>query len=413
MPCAIINCTVSDDKHVWYCSCSCGKKFHAACVGAQRNHEKSILTYMLPLCYECQKRFVLEVNFDKLYSQQQESIKLNKLVLESNHKLATKFNNLNIGDGFESMEMLLSELKTAVCDNNNAIKQNDLNSGAKNDEVAIKNHLTSLFDISMQATKNNIMQYVEALTIDLTRELQNICSEFEKVSGLIIDMANHCSEHNSSQTNLTATADIVDELKTLSSAVNSLGNKTAASQKVQSPPSLEVELSTQTTNSGWRKLGNRNVWKADWSEYDARELRRLHQQKAADKAKLRKKRRKQQYVESNNSRAYPNRNQTHKRSNDKRNTNALPLDKELLAAAKERFSGPPPAPYRPTIRFQRGEVLNPYPADERNPYLSDGQTSSNGTNSMTQRNSPKTSYRNAACPSSWQDTFHKIKNKDH
>lgn len=39
-------------------------------------------------------------------------------------------------------------------------------------------------------------------------------------------------------------------------------------------------MSTQTTsNGGWRKLGSRNMWKADWSEYDARELRRLDKKK--------------------------------------------------------------------------------------------------------------------------------------
>lgn len=401
MPCAIINCTVTDDKHVWYCHGSCGKKFHASCVGAQRNHEQSILSYMLPLCYECQKRFVLEINFDKFYIQQQENIKLSKLVLESNHKLAAKFNNLNINDGFESMEMLLNELKTVAIDGN---KLNSINEpvASKNsteyDNTAIKNHLTSLFDMSMQATKNNIMEYVNALTIDLTTELKNICSEFEKVSSLIIDMANHCSEHNASQSNLTSTVDIIDELKVLSSAVNLLGNKTVPLQTTESPPSLEVELTIQTSdNSGWRQLGSRRMWKSDWSEYDARKLLRLNQQKAADKAKLKKKRRKQKYSRGIENLSYRG-NPCREFINNNRCINPLPLDRDLLAAAKDRFSRP--VPYRPTIRFRRGEVLNPYPTETGeflNPYPvhdeAARQTPGRRTFSGNRRN---TSYRSDA-----------------
>lgn len=413
MPCASNICTVSDDRHVWYCHGSCGKKFHAACVGAQRNHEQSILEYMLPICNDCQKRFLLEVNFEKFFDQQQESIRLNKLMIESNHKIAANLNKFNINEGFESMETLLNDLKsdfeatTAKISNaaveiaNNSAKVNELTAriqNGKHDDVAIKNHLTSLFDISMQATKNNIMDYVDALTSDLTRELKHICSEFEKVSGLIIDMAGHCTEHNNSQANLIS-VDIIDELKQLSCAVNSLEIRTTSSPSTAAPSNLGAEMSAKAANesdsSGWRMLGARNVWKASWAEYDARQLRRVEQQKQADKAKKRRKRNAMQKNKNNinkinhrwNNSSNPNiRNQNNcnnyrpavfNNNNNNRHQKVgkmLPPDKDLLAAAKVTFSNPPVGNLR-GIQFRRGEVLNPYPVGNEIPQTSYTSTS--------------------------------------
>lgn len=177
--------------------------------------------------------------------------------------------------------------------------------------------------------------------------------------------------------------DILDELKTLSA--NLMADRIAASG--ESLPSLEFELRTNentvasnTANndkSGWRLLGSKNVWKADWTNYDKRESNRLNQQKQADKARKRKQRTRRNNIRNE-----------HNTNNDRhQNANMLPPDRILLEEAKQRFSKPPccsaadatnskrPVHYRNLanltnddrnhrgIMFQRGETLNPYPAD--------------------------------------------------
>lgn len=172
--------------------------------------------------------------------------------MESNYKISSNLNKFDISEGFESIEMLLNDLKSdfkAIAAKHNTTAEEIAKSSAqvnelalrckngKQDDVAIKNHLTSLFDISMQATKNSIIEYVDVLTSDLTRELKNICTEFEKVSSLIIDMASHCSEHNASHAN-SSSADIIDELKQISNAVKSLEKMSTSSLPLESHPNL-------------------------------------------------------------------------------------------------------------------------------------------------------------------------------
>ena len=56
-------------------------------------------------------------------------------------------------------------------------------------------------------------------------------------------------------------------------------------------------------------------------------------------------------------------NQQHTNSNRFHANQLLPPDRVLLAAAKDRFSRPQ-SNFIPTIQFQRGETLNPYPAND-------------------------------------------------
>ncbi|XP_065094590.1 GATA zinc finger domain-containing protein 15-like [Ochlerotatus camptorhynchus] len=202
--------------------------------------------------------------------------------------------------------------------------------------------------------------------------------------------------------------------------------------RLPSPPSLMGELNNKNyrndaTDSGWRVLGDRKVWKADWTEYDARKSRHLSQEKLTAKASKRRKQKRayqKMFNKNNNSHnhrrnnnnnnynrnnndyncntnhANNNHNNKNNNNNSKHNinhnnnnfgnnnnnnisnnyrnnntnrnsfhssvsqnrNNLLPPDRELLAAAKDRFSRPPQANYRPTMQFQRGEILNPYPS---------------------------------------------------
>lgn len=76
-----------------------------------RTKHSFVHKYMLPICYECQQRVLLEINFEKFFDQQQETTRLNKLLIESNHKIAANLNKFNINEGFESIETLLNDLK--------------------------------------------------------------------------------------------------------------------------------------------------------------------------------------------------------------------------------------------------------------------------------------------------------------
>lgn len=173
-----------------------------------------------------------------------------------------------------------------------------------------------------------------------------------------------------------------------------------------SSPSLMNELKTadcgtqhgNEVKQGWRTLGSNKIWRSDWTEYDIRKRRNIQQQKARDKAiKRRKAHKKKQWNRNNNGSNIntrqgfsghqndrcnykSNNNNNFGRSNISNKMNyanhndhhniqqnshrAAPTDRDLLAAAKVAFSGPPVVNPR-WIRFQRGEILNPYPQPHR------------------------------------------------
>lgn len=197
--------------------------------------------------------------------------------------------------------------------------------------------------------------------------------------------------------------DIMDELKSLSANINSIESKIIC-HSPDSVDSLVNELNEinniqPVDQSGWRLLGTRNVWKADWTDYDKRQLNRLKQRKQAENARKRKK----QARFTNNNHTHHNRNHTSRRSDMQHNhsyhqinnncnndgalnimrsysgNSLLPPDRILLAAAKERFSKPPrwsssdaPTTHRP-IQFQSGEILNPYPTNDEFPRSTSGR----------------------------------------
>lgn len=93
--------------------------------------------------------------------------------------------------------------------------------------------------------------------------------------------------------------------------------------------------------------------------------------KKADKAKRRKRQARRNERKQSNRPAPPNngngrpdrQRDYNARTNYNQRNRELLSDRELLAAAKDRFSRPPTS-YRPTIQFKRGEILNPYPSNE-------------------------------------------------
>lgn len=101
-----------------------------------------------------------------------------------------------------------SKVKNAVSTLSRGLEVSSLN---KSDEVAgIKNHLTSLFNISMETTRNRIEDYVRDLTGDLSRELTKICDEVTNLSSLTMDMAAQCTERCSTSNVLTGEQCLAD-----------------------------------------------------------------------------------------------------------------------------------------------------------------------------------------------------------
>lgn len=453
MSCEICLLDSTTDTVMWTCV-GCSREFHPACVGvviqrgSLRRKEKRIdpQAYVLPCCSACQTLISVNIDVRSLTEQQAKLAEVINSNTEVTHR-ANKHSDV-YDEVIDRLESLLNDIKKELTASKGG-------SYSGNEDVSIKNHLTSLFDISMKASKDNIAAYVEALTSDMTKELKGIYADFEKVSSLTIEMANHCSEHNSQP---APVSDIMEELKTLSNAVNSLAFSPPPASPPPPPPpvplprrlppsSLHDELidlgaphnrkvavrtvdvavqSSPEPTAGWRILGSKKVWRSDWTEYDLRKRTRELQQKLKEKANKRKKAAKRRNNNNKNDRStretqssnqHNNNNSNNNSSNENKNKDnsskkshsssnlwsrnhppncnnvsgyqginyssssskmtqhsigsSLPLDKDLLAAAKQQFSRPPgnsgPPPNKRGIKFQPGEILNPYPTAKQSP----------------------------------------------
>ncbi|XP_053686393.1 probable basic-leucine zipper transcription factor Q [Sabethes cyaneus] len=149
----------------------------------------------------------------------------------------------------------------------------------------IKNHLTSLVDLAMQTSNKDVVSSMQSMSSGMS-ELND---EIKRLSTVTIDMAANSTMHHYPTIGL----EILDELKSLSANLIAMQNTAPPSMVFDSFPSLSTELNNneKTDSSGWRFLGTKRVWKANWEEYDARKLRRLNQQKQAINARRRRQRR--------------------------------------------------------------------------------------------------------------------------
>ncbi|XP_055543137.1 GATA zinc finger domain-containing protein 16-like [Wyeomyia smithii] len=286
-------------------------------------------------------------------------------------------------EDINNLETLLKNLKHELA----TINKNHSISGALS---TLKNHLTSLVDLT---------------SIKLREEIKNEISQLGKQS-----------PHEDPNIKLN----ILDELKSLSTKFDTIQKK---AQLSTSPVSQN-----DCDHSGWRLIGSTKRWKADWRFFDEKTKRREEQDRIRFRAwRNRQKRSRQRnrasrisnlpnrnhvYSNNNNNNNYhrgqninfntnsnrrytnpnvnnsvlnnhnsPNYNMVNKQQNngtnyhnDRQHTNSnrfhanqmLPPDRVLLAAAKDRFSRTQ-AYFIPTIQFQRGETLNPYPANDAFP----------------------------------------------
>lgn len=387
MSCEICACDTSVDSVLWSCV-GCPRKFHANCIGVTvqrgslRRRDRKVVdvnSYVLPCCESCQELIQAKLDFNGLLEQQKVLEKQLNANTEVMHRLSLHQEKPNVvHEAIEGMEILLTSVRNELA----AINKNSSLAGSV---VAIKNHITGLLDTAITATTENMYSTLKTVTSDISTDLRNINDEISHLSQLSIDTAASCAMNSNPMLGL----DILDELKSLSA--NILTNKNTSAPPSIEYPSLEAELNNKIAEvSGWRLIGNRKVWKADWTQYDMRQSFHKRQQNMADKAKKRRKRRIRNANKNCNKNNINNNNVNinhhcrnnvpskihHKVSKQQNNNHGnfafnnnhershqLPPDRELLAAAKHHFSRPP-TNYRPTMQFKRGEILNPYPARE-------------------------------------------------
>ncbi|XP_055614780.1 GATA zinc finger domain-containing protein 15-like [Toxorhynchites rutilus septentrionalis] len=185
----------------------------------------------------------------------------------------------------------------------------------------------------MSNMKENIADYIKSTTMELNRDLSQMREEIQQLGNLSLEItANINQTPQDSQVEI----EILEKLRTLSAVIISTGNNVEhmLPPPPESCPSLADELRAELTppvnppfyppeNSGWRILDSTRRWKADWSEYDARQLRRIEQQEEVDKA--RKWRKQNRRYNNNNNNRYngsPNNGSRNRNNfNNRRNNN--------------------------------------------------------------------------------------------
>lgn len=352
----------SNDSVMWACV-GCPRKFHPACVGIavqrgslrnlKKDGKKAIdpLSYMLPCCGACQTLVTANFEYNALVQQQAQ---LSDQITKSTEVIHRFANGNNLDVIREAIDRLGSEVE-GMKKQLTSPKSNGINESSD-----IKNHITSLCDFALTTSKENVNAAMKPLKTDLL----NICNGISQLNQRSLDTTAMCTM----TTNHMIGVEIFDELKTMSANINALQCAKPLPSIPDEFPSLEVEFNNnndmRTEKSGWRDLGTKTLWKADWTEYDARQVRRLQQQKMAEAARRRRNQRTHNNFGTNHFNVNRHNHSTTSHKNyyntNSNNYNQLPPDRELLAAAKDRFSRPPTDDRH--INFQRGEILNPYPA---------------------------------------------------
>lgn len=398
--CGITNCTSTDNRFLWKCEGICKRHFHAACVGTRRNQEELLRSFMLPLCIECQEQFMDQLQLKKLIQHQKILTESIESQIKSNHSIISQLPKLTVThDTLDSINTLLSELKTEI---------KKVNINTNNASAKTINRISTLFgelghdsisDISDISKENrqhtkNIQQHLEKAFTNIESKIDNMEHQLEAIQN--------------KKTNCSTTAqELINELKALKES-NSLQPKTDNHPSLAEelrlslplPESDSEEHRTPNFTSGWRLIGNKKVWKRDWTEYDARQRKRRMQEKQAEKAA--RKRMQQRKRQQENSNPISISNNTYKHGinhfacNSKKTQIAempkqpLPSDKDLLAAARVQFAGPPNSDITSKfINFQKGETINPY------------RTEKNATNN---ENSAPAPASNASIQSAPQDS---------
>ncbi|XP_055585335.1 glycosyltransferase-like protein gnt13 [Uranotaenia lowii] len=118
MPCGVISCSINDDRFLWKCE-FCNKKYHAACVGVQRQREHFISAFMVPMCADCQPTLRKEVDVRKLLYQQEQLVDAIHSQTDTNHRIAADLKKFClVSELFDSIEHLLNDVKETLANVN-------------------------------------------------------------------------------------------------------------------------------------------------------------------------------------------------------------------------------------------------------------------------------------------------------
>lgn len=363
MPCGVKSCSINDDRFLWKCE-FCSKKYHAACVGVQRQREHFITAFMVPLCADCQLILRKEADVRKLLHQQEQLVDAIHSQTDSNHRIAADLKKFFIvSELFDSIEHLLTDVKETLAV---TIEKN------QNICSAVSEHMKSC-DLQIQTTMTGINESNSIMSQKITKHFD------ERLSSLTNDMALLSKDAESSSPHFnyddSKLREILEEVKFVSGAVSSLQinstentnthQKTLEEELAESPSvhNTTVTPKHDHTSPGWRFLGNKWHWKQNWSKADAKQRARRLQEKAA------RNRNEQQFIHTR-SQNHHYKSNNHIQENE---CHAKKTDKELLATAKLQFAGPPSSIDHPIaalsvskfINFQTGETINPYRAENQ------------------------------------------------
>lgn len=397
MKCGIVNCIQNDNRFLWRCQGTCGRTYHAACIGVQRNHEDVLRTFMLPLCQDCQEKFTPENNLNELTASFENITENIGHALKANHKLLSTFKSLSAthDEALERIEKMLFDIEQKI---------SIVTTSGKTSATEIKNKLSALLDTPPADTCMTVEKAVKSAATAamevITTKTSATAHSIDQLPKLIIELRNELVDSNA-----ILASDVKSQMKEMAKTLS------APNENICSPintnNSTNQLTNTSQLNPSWRMLGNKKVWKRDWTAYDVKQRSRRLQEKNEEKARRRRKQRKEHHQETfnnfdnesnnNDEKSNKNINNNFKSSNnninsDSNNNNttltstalmnstraykALPLDKELLAAARVQFSRPPNTDNVPKfINFEKGETINPYrvekPAEHEHPPLLD------------------------------------------
>ena len=419
--CGINNCDALDSNHLWSCHGPCKRTFHAGCVGVQRNCEETIRLFMLPLCADCQGSIIEKADLLSCFEQQKVICEQLKLQNTAHDKINRQLTHLTavqtMVEGMDSITNMLSELTTQIESLSKICKTNNAAFNAFNDQnLSDHTECRTLFsDISTalgNMHRNHENQFSAAL--------QPVLNELQPRSDVPPNSDTGVSNH------------VIEEIKILTTSIENMSTVLLTNSIIDGPSIAEEMVTVVDTtiaeinSAGWRFLGNKKVWKPDWSYYDAKQVARRLQQKQINKANRKRRQRKKihnnncnnnnlnnrynynhsSYNNNNNRNNYNhssynsnnnnnnnnnnintnhsnknngynnnnyhgnNRNNNYNNnhgnnSNNNRNNHRL-LDRELLAAAKLQFANPPSErrTMNKFIAFEKGETINPYRSED-------------------------------------------------
>lgn len=356
MPCVVNSCSINDDRFLWKCE-FCTKTYHAACIGVQRHREFFITSYMVPVCGECQQILRKEADVRKLLYQQEQLVEAINRQTDANHRIAADLKKFClVSELFDSIEHLLNSVKDTLSATNKSNQNmcSAVGQHIKSCDNQVHTTLTGISE-SFSTMPQKIHKYFDERLSSLTSNFISTMKEAESLK-----------PHQNDDSKLT---EILEEVKFVSGTVSNLQVTNTCSTKLHQ--TLQEELAEKSfyskadhTSPGWRFLGNKWQWKQDWSTFDAKQRSRRLQEKAAEKARRNRKKRKQEIAQTNKPK-----NQHSVTQNCQR---IKASDKELLATAKVQFAGPPTTTDHPIaalsapklINFRKGETINPYRTEQ-------------------------------------------------